>query len=112
MITTIQFKTLDDLYKFYNDAIFNSELLECMYCEYFVSRRGVRLFHRQPLAPIHLSILGDNRKEPVFFCCTPECGWTIEYRHFKILPMTSALSRVWYMAFIASVSFMFFSASI
>ena len=34
MITTIQFKTLDDLYKFYNDAIFNSELLECMYCEY------------------------------------------------------------------------------
>ena len=80
MITTIQFKTLDDLYKFYNDAIFNSELLECMYCEYFVSRRGVRLFHRQPLAPIHLSILGDNRKEPVFFCCTPECGWTIEYR--------------------------------
>ena len=25
MITTIQFKTLDDLYKFYNDAIFNSE---------------------------------------------------------------------------------------
>ncbi len=30
MITTIQFKTLDDLYKFYNDAIFNSELLECM----------------------------------------------------------------------------------
>ena len=49
MITTIQFKTLDDLYKFYNDAIFNSELLECMYCEYFVSRRGVRLFRRQPL---------------------------------------------------------------
>lgn len=62
--------------------------------------------------PMHFSILGDNRKEPVFFCCTPECGWTIEYRHFKILPMTSALSRFWYMAFIASVSFMFFSASI
>ena len=28
MITTIQFKTLDDLYQFYNDAIFNGELSE------------------------------------------------------------------------------------
>lgn len=30
MITTVQFKTLDDLYKFYNDAIFNGELAECI----------------------------------------------------------------------------------
>lgn len=30
MITTIQFKTLDDLYKFYNDTIFNGELSECI----------------------------------------------------------------------------------
>lgn len=30
MITTIQFKTLDDLYQFYNDAIFNGELSECI----------------------------------------------------------------------------------
>lgn len=30
MITTVQFKTLDDLYKFYNDSIFNGELAECI----------------------------------------------------------------------------------
>lgn len=62
--------------------------------------------------PIHFSMSGDNRKEPVFFCCTPECGWTMAYLHFNILPITSALSRFRYMAFVASVSFMLFSASI
>lgn len=48
MITTIQFKTLDDLYQFYNDAIFNGELSECIVN---MSRHGgaVRLFRRQPL---------------------------------------------------------------
>lgn len=30
MITTAQFKTLDDLYKFYNESIFNGELAECI----------------------------------------------------------------------------------
>lgn len=30
MITTNQFKTLDDLYKFYNGALFNGELSECI----------------------------------------------------------------------------------
>lgn len=30
MITTNQFKTLDDLYKFYNENLFNSELPECI----------------------------------------------------------------------------------
>lgn len=29
MITTIQFKTLDDLYRFYNQAIFGGELSTC-----------------------------------------------------------------------------------
>ncbi len=48
MITTIQFKTLDDLYQFYNDAIFNGELSECI-VKYVPSRWGVRLFRRQPL---------------------------------------------------------------
>lgn len=38
MITTIQFKTLDDLYQFYNDAIFNGELSECIVN---MSRHGV-----------------------------------------------------------------------
>lgn len=30
MITTIQFKTLDDLYRFYNQAIFGGELSDCI----------------------------------------------------------------------------------
>lgn len=30
MITTVQFKTLDDLYKFYNEAIFEGNLAECI----------------------------------------------------------------------------------
>lgn len=30
MITTAQFKTLDDLYKFYNEAIFEGRLAECI----------------------------------------------------------------------------------
>lgn len=30
MITTAQFKTLDDLYKFYNEAIFDGTLAECI----------------------------------------------------------------------------------
>ena len=30
MITTVQFKTLDDLYQFYNTALFNGELPECI----------------------------------------------------------------------------------
>lgn len=48
MITTIQFKTLDDLYQFYNDAIFNGELSECIVN---MSRHGgaFGLFRRQPL---------------------------------------------------------------
>ena len=47
MITTIQFKTLDDLYQFYNDAIFNGELSECIVN---MSRHGGAFgFRRQPL---------------------------------------------------------------
>jgi predicted SprT family Zn-dependent metalloprotease len=30
MITTVQFKTLDDLYKFYNEALFGGRLSECI----------------------------------------------------------------------------------
>jgi predicted SprT family Zn-dependent metalloprotease len=30
MITTVQFKTLDDLYKYYNESLFGGELKECM----------------------------------------------------------------------------------
>ena len=30
MITTLQFKTLDDLYQFYNDRLFGSKLPECI----------------------------------------------------------------------------------
>lgn len=30
MITTVQFKTLDDLYKFYNDALFGGTLADCI----------------------------------------------------------------------------------
>jgi hypothetical protein len=30
MITTVQFKTLDDLYRFYNKALFAGRLSECI----------------------------------------------------------------------------------
>jgi predicted SprT family Zn-dependent metalloprotease len=30
MITTVQFKTLDDLYKFYNKALFGGKLADCI----------------------------------------------------------------------------------
>jgi hypothetical protein len=30
MITTVQFKTLDDLYRFYNSALFNGKLADCI----------------------------------------------------------------------------------
>jgi hypothetical protein len=30
MITTVQFKTLDDLYKFYNEALFGGKLADCI----------------------------------------------------------------------------------
>jgi predicted SprT family Zn-dependent metalloprotease len=30
MLTTIHFKTLDDLYRFYNDSLFNGELSDCI----------------------------------------------------------------------------------
>lgn len=48
MITTIQFKTLDDLYRFYNQAIFGGELSDCIVN---MSRHGgaIRLLCGEPL---------------------------------------------------------------